>query len=210
MSLKKMNFEKIEKAIDEFESKVDFELVPVISERSSYVEHIAWIISLILLIVFIGLIDFWFQDSWASRTWYYLLAPVVAIVLGHLLDKSDYIDRFFITKKERDRQVLEKAQRIFFLKRLDQTKSHHALLLYVSILERKIVILPDPKMKLENLDQLQTKLLQVVQIAFKLGKYEQGFLDAIQFLEQQLKAKFPQTNAQHENQFSNKLIWWDV
>ncbi|MBC7464709.1 MAG: hypothetical protein H7256_01845 [Bdellovibrio sp.] len=210
MSIKKMDSKKIEQAIDQFESEVDFELVPVISNRSSYVEHIGWVISLLLLILSIGLIDYYFQDSWANRTIYYVIAPIVSVILGQVLDKSDWVDRFFISKKERTRQVLEKAQRIFFLKRLDQTNSHHALLLYVSVMERKIVILPDPKMKLENLEELQTKILKTVQAAFKTGKYEDGFLNAIEFLRKELKPKFPQTNKNSENQFPNKLIWWDV
>lgn len=210
MSIKKMETKKIERAIDEFESEVDFELVPVISERSSYVEHIGWVISLLLLILSMGLIDYGFQESWVNRTIYYLLAPIVSVILGHLIDKSDVVDRFFISKKERTRQVYEKAQRIFFLKRLDQTKSHHALLLYVSVMERRIVILPDPKMKLQNLDELQIKLLKTVQTAFKSGRYEQGFLDAITLLKTELKPKFPQINKNHENQIPNKLIWWDV
>ena len=210
MSLKNMDCKKIESAIDQFETEVDFELVPVISERSSYVEHIAWVLSLLFIILFIGLIDIYFQDSWASKTPYYAVAPILAVILGYALDKSDYVDRFFISKKERNRQVIEKAQRIFFLKRLDQSKSRHALLLYVSIMERKIVILPDPKMKLENIEQIQQKLLQVVQSAFKKQQYEQGFLDAIDYLKTELKSKFPQLNKNQENQFANKLIWWDV
>lgn len=210
MSIRKMDSKKIEQAIDQFESEVDFELVPVISNQSSYVEHIGWVISLLLLILSIGLIDYCFQESWANRTLYYVLAPIASVILGQLLDKSDWIDRFFISKKERTRQVFEKAQRVFFLKRLDQTKSHHALLLYVSVMERQIVILPDPKMKLDNLEELQMKLLKTVQAAFKKGQYEQGFLNAIEFLKTELKSKFPQTNKNTENQFPNKLIWWDV
>lgn len=210
MSFKKMDFKKIEGAIDQFESEVDFELVPVITHRSSYSEHIPWIMSLLFIIVFIGLTDYFFQDSWASRNIYYILTPIISVFLGILLDKTDWLDRFFISNKERERQVLEKAQRVFFLSRLDQMKSHQALLLFVSIMEKKIVILPDPKMKFENIDQLQSQLLKVVQTAFKKGQYEQGFLDAIAFLKSELKAKFPQTNKTVDNQFSNKLIWWDV
>lgn len=208
MSFKKMDFKKIEAAIDDFESEVDFELVPVISERSSYVEHASKLISLLVFILFIILIDMCFQDSWSSKTIYYILAPFLALSIGFALSKIDFVTRFFISNKERQRQVFEKAQRIFFLKRLDQIKSHHALLLYVSIMERKIIILPDPKMKLDNLAGIQSKLLNIVQVAFKKGQYEVGFLEAIAFLKSELKTNFPQVDKIHENQFSNKLIWW--
>lgn len=208
--LKKIDEVKIESAIADFEANVDFELVPVLCERSSYVEHITWFISLILVVLFIGLIDYFLQNSWASRTVYYLVAVLLAVVLGHIIDKSDMIDRFFISKHERQRQVFEKAQRIFFLKRLNETKSHHALLLYVSIMERQIVILPDPLMKLEGLSILQEKLLAIVQTNFAKKKFEEGFLEAIQYLKMELAPRFPQTRKDHENQLSNKLIWWSV
>ena len=210
MKVKNIDDLKIEKAIDDFESHVDCELIPVITKQSSYVEHISWIISLLLLILFIGLIDFFLQDSWASKTLYYLLAPVLATVLGHLLDKSDLVDRFFISKKERERQVMEKAQRIFFIKRNEASKSKQAILLFVSIMERRIVIFPDPMMKIEGLEDLQNQLLKIIQTSFKKGHFDQGFLDAIQYLKTELSAKFPQNSKQTDNHFANKLIWWDV
>ena len=207
---KKIDESKIENAIADFENAVDFELVPVICEKSSYVEHITWILALILTAMFISILDYYLQNSWSSRTLYYVIAIVIAVVLGHYIDKADFVDRFFISRHERQRQVLEKAQRIFFLKRLHETRSHHALLLYVSIMERQIVILPDPSMKLEGLAQLQEKLLKIVQNGFKAGQYEKGFLDAIQFLKTELATKFPQTNKDHANLVPNKLIWWTV
>ena len=210
MKIKNIDNLKIEKAIDDFESSVDCELIPVITKQSCYVEHISWVISLLLLILFIGLIDVFLQDSWASRTLYYVLAPVLATVLGHMLDKLDLVDRFFVTKKERERQVMEKAQRIFFIKRNEATKSRQAILLFVSIMERRIVVFPDPAMKIEGLLELQNQLLQIIQADFKKGHFEQGFLEAIQYLKIQLAGKFPQTSKQSENHFANKLIWWDV
>ncbi len=201
---------KIEKAIDDFESYIDCELIPVITKQSSYIEHISWVISLLLMILFIGLIDFFLQDSWASKTMYYVMAPVLATIFGHLLNKSAVVGRFFISKKERERQVMEKAQRIFFIKRNEASKSNQAILLFVSIMERRIVIFPDPMMNIEGLGNLQNQLLKIIQTSFKKGDYDQGFLDAIQYLKMQLAAKFPLNGKQTENQFANKLIWWDV
>lgn len=207
---KKMNEKKIEQAIADFENAVDFELVPVISERSSYVEHITWLLALVLAVVFITFIDYFLQNSWTSKAGLYVAASLLAAVVGRLIDKSDVVDRFFISKRERHRQVYEKAQRIFFLKRMNETKSHHALLLFVSLMERQIVILPDPQMKIDGLTEIQEKLLAIVQSGFAKKQYEQGFLDAIQYLKGEFAGRFPQTNKNHQNQLSNKLIWWGV
>ena len=208
MKIKEINAAKIEQAITDFEKEVDFELVPVISQKSSYVEHIGWMISLIFVILFLTTIDLLFQDSWASKTWYYVAAPFVAVILGLALDKSDRVDRFFISPRERSRQVHEKAQRVFFMKHLHELKKHNSLVLFISIMERKIVVLSDPRMKLSGLDELQQKLVSLIQTEFKKGQFEDGFLKAISFLKTELKPHFPQNDQVVTNQVANKLIWW--
>ncbi len=210
IKFKKIDNKKIELAIADFEDSVDFELVPVISERSSFIEHTSWVISLTLIVIVISGIDYWLQDSWINKTFIYIAAALVSVILGKLLSQVDVLNRFLISKSERSRQVTEKAQRIFSLKRLHETKSHHAILLYVSLMERQIVILPDPQMKLEGVNELQVKLLQIMRSGFANKQYEQAFLDAISYLKTELAGRFPQTNKNHENQLPNKLIWWSV
>lgn len=205
----KVNTQKIEQAIADFETEVDFELVPIITKKSSFTEHIGWMISLLLLLLFVITIDFFFQDSWSSKTGYYIAAPFVAVFLGLLLDKSDIVDRFFISKTERARQVHEKAQRIFFLKHLHEIKRYNSLVLFVSVMERKIVILPDPRLKFEGLQEMQQKLLSLIQKDFAQKKYEEGFLNAISFLKTELKSRFPRSQQLSENLVPNKLIWWN-
>ncbi|MBC7420335.1 MAG: hypothetical protein H7328_06360 [Bdellovibrio sp.] len=205
----KIDSTKIENAIAEFESKVDFELVPVITNKSSYTDHIGWMISLILLLIFVSTIDLFFHNSWASKTNYYIAAPFLAVILGHLIDKSDWVDRFFITKAERSRQAHEKAQRIFFLKQLHEVKTHNSMILFVSIMEKKIIVLPDPRLNLVGLDLLQKNLIKVISHEFKKGEYEAGFLKAIAFLQVELAPHFPKNKQNTENEVPNKLIWWN-
>ena len=208
MKIKEINATKIEQAITDFEKEVDFELVPVIAKKSSYVEHVGWMISLVLILLFLTSIDLFFQDSWASKTWYYIGAPVMAVILGFVLAKSDHVARLFISPKERSRQVHEKAQRVFFLKHLHELKKHNSLILFISAMERKIVVLPDPRMKLTGSNDLQEKLIKLIQTEFKKGEFETGFLNAITFLKSELKSHFPQTDKAAKNEVANKLIWW--
>ena len=211
MSIKNINEQKVIDAITDFESQVDFEFVPVITPRSSYTEHVQWILSLIFLLVFLGCIDAVFYNSWGDKTYYYLAAPFVSVILGTLLDKSDLVDRFFISRKERQRQVLEKAQRIFFLNQLDRVKSRNSLLLFISVLEKQIVLLPDPhieKLSLEQTHALSQKALQILQQNFRSKNYEDGLIETIKMLKNELHAHFPR-QANSENNVANKLIWWN-
>lgn len=206
---------KIEQAITDFESAVDFEFVPVIARKSSYVEHISWVLSLLFLIVFILLIDLiflkFFSDSWISKDYFYLGAPILAITLGTLLDKSDWVDRFCISSVERQRQVQEKAELIFFRKHLSELKSQNALLLFISVMERKIILLPDPRLKFEHMQEINQELLKIIQASFKQQEFEQGLLNAIAHLKLRLEPHFGYKAGvtKSENMVANKLIWWD-
>ena len=209
-AISKIDSNKIEQAITDFEKELDFEFIPVIARKSSYVEHISWVISLLLLVLSIGLIDWIFahylHDSWLSKWPCYIAAPIVSFGLGLFLDKLDIVDRFFITKAERARQVQEKAELLFFRKRLHELKSKNALLLYISVMERQIVLFHDPSMKFEKIQQIEEQLLAVLQTSFKQSQYEEGLLAAIKLLKTSLQPHFAKTNAS-ENLIANKLIW---
>ena len=203
-----INAEEIAKAIEKFESEVEFEFIPVIAPKSSYTEHVPWILSLILMFISIVVIDFIFQDSYQDRWIYYLMGLLFSVLFGFILDRLDWVDRFFISKKEQVRQVHEKAERIFFKKKLHESKSHNALLLYISVLEKRIVLLPDTRTHIEGLDQITQKMLQLLQASFKKQQYQQGIMAAIGHLSQELSDKHKKSSNLN-NQFSNKLIWWD-
>ena len=209
--IKKINTSRIEEAVADFEKALDFEFIPVISEKSSYVGHITWILSLLFVILFFGLIDLLFltvfHDSWISREPFYVMIPFVAFVIGWLLDKSDVVDRFFIPKSERVRQVQEKAELIFFRKRMHELKSHNALMLYISVMERQIVLFPDPSMKFEKIKEINEQLIAVLQQSFKDSNYEEGIIQAIGFLKKSLMPHFSK-GQETGNNFPNKLIWW--
>ena len=215
---KKINSDIVEAAIADFETQIDFEFLPVIAARSSYVEHISWVLSLVLLIVFMGGIEALFatklHDSYISPLPFYIIAPFLAVLCGALLDKSDWVDRFFITKREQVRQVHERAERIFYKHQLHELKSKNALLLYISVMERQIVLFRDPRVKDEKMLNLDFQLLEILQQAFKNEEFETGLLAAIAHLKKSLVADFGYgtsgRNAKKlENFVPNKLIWWN-
>lgn len=211
MRIQNIDSTLIEKAIEDFEQTVDFEFVPVIAKKSSYVEHISWVLSLLFLVLFIGLVDFVFawhlHDSWTSRTPFYIAAPFVAFVLGVLLDKSDLVDRFFITKKERKRQAQEKAELFFYRQGLHQLKNKSALLLYISVMEKQIILFHEPNISFQQMEKLDAELLGVLQSYFKKHDFEEGLLRAIEHLKKTLAPHFPKNEACQANPVPNKLIW---
>lgn len=211
MKFKEINSQTIENEIEKFESKVDFEFIPVIAHQSSYTEHVGWGLSLILSLFFIVLVEVIFavflHDSWTEKSLYLLGAVVLAIILTRFLSPLDAVKRLFISKSEKHRQVQEKAHLVFSTKRLQDIKSNNALLLYVSIMEKHIVLLPDPRIKVQNIKQIDDELLLILQKNFKQQEYETGILQAIQCIQSHLQEKFPRLGVA-ENTVPNKLIWW--
>lgn len=208
MSIYKINVQKIEEAITQFESEVDFELVPVITPRSSFNEHVAWMLSILVFLLVVVAVEITFSTRWDSPFMYLTIGFILSFALGHWLSKFDVLNRWLISKKERNRQCFEKAQRIFFLKHLHELKKPNSLILFISVMEKKIIILPDPRLKMDGLQDLQKNLLKVVQEEFKQSHYEDGFLKAILFLKTQLRPSFPQNDQKKLNEIPNKLIWW--
>ena len=97
---------------------------------------------------------------------------------------------------------------------LHELKSQNALLLYISVMERQIVLFHDPRMKFEKMRQIDQELLKILQESFKNKDFEAGLLKAIAHLKISLYPHFSYgeegRNAQKsENFVPNKLIWWN-
>ena len=210
----KIDTQIIEKAIADFESEVDFELVPVIVEKSTSILHVKWILSFIFILIGFSIVEvFYLMDlyGWTASAMFNLLSAVVAVSLGlgFLLGKLHFIQRFLTFKSIRDQGVEALSQRVFFLKRLYETKSNQGLLLMISLMEHRIVVKPDPRSQFAGCDELSARLVQILQQHFKQKNYQQGLLSAIEHLKTDLKPKFPKNSSGNtQNQISNKLIWW--
>lgn len=210
IKLSEISLKNIENEIEKFESQVDFEFIPVIAQKSSSTEHVPWILSLVFILFFIGILNIAFEhflyDAWYDKTFFYLVAVALSIVLSRILSRFNFIQRQFISEHERQNQAHQRAQSVFFTQRLNEIKSQNALLVFVSIMERRIEILPDPRIKMTNVRQMTDHAVGLLKAAFKDQKYEQGFIEVIHYMQQQLHEKFPRTEPE-ENQVSNKLIW---
>lgn len=206
------NSDKLEKEIEHFESEVDFEFIPVIAQRSIYTGHVFGFLILALLLLSEVTVDVlsitMFQDSWANQSLYSFILKVLCFPVAYLLSKINWVNRILVSKKSIRRQVNEKAKLVFFLKRLHEVKSQNALLVFVSILEKRIVILPDPRNNLTSIDQLTDEALKILQKNFKQDDFEKGLIEVVHHMKSQLKTQSPRLRPL-ENEFSNKLIWWN-
>lgn len=214
MKFKDINSAVVEKRIEQFESQVDFELIPVLSQRSSYIEHVPWMLSLIFIIILSRSADFVINFlvhlfgyySQHDQAIYLTVSVMISIFLSRWLSSYEVIQRLFISNAEKERQVFEKAEKILLYKRLSNPQSKNALLLYVSLLEKRIEIRPDPQMKLDGSEKIAAEALTAMVPFFKSKDYEKGILAAIDSIEANLKPRYPRIE-RSDNLIANKLIW---
>lgn len=211
----KINTLKIEQAIADFEQSVDFELVPVIAQSSTSTLHVPWVISTILMIfVFSGFEIYYLSQwhDWEASTIIHWLATLFAatVALGFFLNRFDGIKRLFTPQKVRHESAQLKAEQVFLKKRLFETHAHQGLLLFISMMEHRIIVLPDFRSNFTGAHKLSEEVLKILQDDFKTGDYEKGLLEAIEHLKTVLAPQFPKKSTDStENQLPNKLIWWD-
>lgn len=215
MKLNNIELKNIENEIEKFENEIDFEFVPVVADQSASTEHVPWMITLIMMILFLSfenlILKVFFSISWYDQSAYLICAWALAIILSSFLSRFDFVQRLFISKFQKQRQTKMKAEHIFYKKRLDEVKSQNALLIYISVMERQIVILPDSRIKLENINQISNDSVKILQTAFKNKKYESGLIEVIHYLKKQFETDFVRSKFEgqkQENLVSNKLIWW--
>ncbi|AZZ36192.1 hypothetical protein CIK05_05080 [Bdellovibrio sp. qaytius] len=206
---------KIEAAIADFEKAVDFELVPVIARSSTPTLHVPWVISSLLMIfVFFGFEAYYLSQwhDWEASTIIHALATLFAITLaiGFTLGRFNAVRRMLTPNKYRHQFAQLEAEQVFLKKRLFDTKAHQGLLLFISLMEQRIVVLPDIRSSFSGAQKLSEEVLKILQADFKAGSYEKGLLEAIEHLKKTLAPQFPKkADASQENQLPNKLIWWD-
>lgn len=210
----KIDSAKIEAAIADFEKAVDFELVPVIAHSSTPTLHVPFVISSLLMIfVFFGFEAYYFSQwhDWEASTIIHWLATLFAITLavGFVLARFDVVRRLMTPSKYRNQFAQLEAEQVFLKKRLFETKAHQGLLLFISLMEHRIIVLPDFRSNFHGAQKMSEDVLKILQDDFKAGSFEKGLLEAIDHLKKTLAPQFPKKQDDTENQLPNKLIWWN-
>jgi putative membrane protein len=132
--------ERIRQAIIQAESKTSGEIVPmVVAASQPYTE-----VELLGLIggLFLGMIaEFFWSDPWASV--YVNLWPLVGAFAGLLITRLPPVKRLFATKRQIAEAVHSRALAEFTRHGLHYTRAHTGILIFVSLLEHRVVVLAD-------------------------------------------------------------------
>jgi putative membrane protein len=141
------DLERIKTAVQAAEGKTSGEIVPYLVDRSDEYEESEWRLgSLLALLVLGGASAFHqFSDLWLPLDVAILvLASASALLAGIALARFiPPVKRFFAGKALIDRRVNARAAEAFLAEEVFKTRERTGILLFVSVLEHKVLVLGD-------------------------------------------------------------------
>ena len=204
--LKEADVKKIGEAVKIAENKTTGEIIPMIVRQSTPTGHIATIYGLLIFCSFL-IIDL--ETSLSNWDMNYLWTlPAIAIgsfLVGTVISKLDFAKRLFLSNRDMQAEVLERAELEFYRGRFNETAAHTGVLIFVSLLERRVVVLADKGISGELPPSTWDDIVSAMTDSLKEHDFLAGMTKAIQKCGDILAETFP-AGADHKNQISNELV----
>lgn len=201
--MRKVDTTAIEHALRAAEQKTAAEILPVIVRRSTYPGHIRIVLFLFLLMVFL------FAEIYLGLIhWWLWLAPIAAGILAFLLSELYIFEKLFSSKADREQQMHNHAQLMFFQQGLHRTEKGTGILLFISLKEHFAVVLADETIAKKVPTNVWNEVIkQLVDVARK-EDITAGLCKAIKLCGEIAASHFP-ASPDDKNEIHNQLIFID-
>jgi putative membrane protein len=194
--------EKIRRAVADAESHSRGEIVTMIVHASDHYGHlrVAGGIACAVAAYAAGLV---LRPS-LHPSWF-LLFETVGFVAGSMLFRLDAVMRLFLTDREREAKVYDRALHAFYQHALHATRESTGILILASLLERRVQIIADRGIHDKVGDATWRKAAEALTLALKEGHVADGFCDAIAICGEALARHFP-ADADNPNELADRPI----
>ncbi len=197
---------KISDIVAEAEKSTEGEIVPIIVRRSSAVGHVKWILTSLMTLVFVIAETVYIQNHWDSLS---VMAPPVAFILFYLssvyLAKIPWFQRVLTPNEDEISQVHARAELEFYRTQMKKTTKRTGILIFVSVMERRVVILADEGIAAHYQTETWDEIVRLMTDEFKKGQVYVGFEKAIKKCGEILQSHLPAASLAH-NQLPDHLI----
>jgi putative membrane protein len=193
--LTKAEQDKISTLVQQMEQLTSGEIVPmVVSASHSYpaamifgAQALALPLALLLMPVLGGL--FWLGSQ---NVWIFIALFLTNYTLFYtLIQRIVWLKRLFLPKRQIDEEVEEAAIKSFFVEKLYQTKDANGILIFISILERKVWVLADSGINDRiNPEQWQA-MIKLITKGIQENRQCEAICEAISQIGDILKTHFP-------------------
>lgn len=177
----------VESKLSQFEENTGCELLLILAKESDMYPGASMRFGVIggFIFTFIFSLFFEFHHAyfWPLAM---LLATVVMIWVGHFRPMK----KFALSDIEVDRECFEKAVECFHTMGTSKVSHKVTAMIYVSVLERKIFVLVDEKLKSQISQPELDELVIIMKDHFKKGNMALGFTHSMDSLEQKILKDF--------------------
>lgn len=140
--------ERIRQAVQQAELVTKGEIVPMIVPASALYREAGYRMGLMLALLALALLltieIYWLPWGWhAGNAGWLLLAVVVAYGLGQWLGRVPRVIRFVTSRERLAHKVALRAEQAFYKHGLHNTQGRTGVLIFVSLLERRVQVLAD-------------------------------------------------------------------
>ncbi|PIP89686.1 MAG: hypothetical protein COW01_04675 [Bdellovibrionales bacterium CG12_big_fil_rev_8_21_14_0_65_38_15] len=195
--------EDIKSLIAEYETKTSAQIVPVLLNSSdSYPSaHFRW--ALILSLCFPVIL--YISPLTSNDPIEFLVAQGIGVIAGFIIAFYSKAKRLFLTKKQMNEEVYQRAIQAFHEHNLTQTPQRNAVLIFISFFERRIHIIADSG-ALEKISNKKWEDLIKGQLgSLKKGQYEESLMELIHGTGRLLTEHFKQVTNKYEDNVESGL-----
>lgn len=201
------DLKKIEAAVLKAESTTSGEIVPIIYNKCCNTSWVFPLVFLILLVIWQFIQENYFPiNSWDGNLMVQVALPLLLIsVLSLFLGNILIIQRFFISKRRREKNVEDRAELEFYRLVSSKTKNKIGILLFVSLMERYSVVLADESISSKLPPETWNEVLKLLNSKMNSKELAKGFVPAIEKCGELLASRFPR-DPQDTNELANYPI----
>lgn len=171
---------RIEGKIAAAELMTSGEIVPILVRRSATIGHVWIVLTLMMLIAFMA-IEQVVAIQYPNTSLIVLLpAPFVLAALAWTLSSHDAVQRLLTPPSDLEAQVLRRAELEFFAGGLQKTAGSTGILIFVSLMERRAVVLADASIANKLPADTWKDVIEALLTSIKRGQAASGFETAIE------------------------------
>lgn len=203
--LKPEDVGRISEAVRLAESKSSIEIVPMIVRRSSVIGQVPIVLTLILAVIALLTVLALRNDVHDGLVMIFaLLSLPVSAFTAIPLSGFHWVQRLLIPDFEEELQVQRRATAEFAFHQIDATRERTGLLLFVSVMERRAVVLPDEGLKDVLTPEVCERLVLLMATHLHKGRWGDAFAAVISEAGDLAAGKLPR--AASNDELGNGLI----
>ncbi|MFH1223113.1 MAG: TPM domain-containing protein [Pseudomonadota bacterium] len=194
---------KIAQEIASVEKVTSGEIVPVVARKSSNYRTAELVAAIIFGYIFVFIAYEFKHDSGII---YFLFYNFLGILLSLFLTRFNAVKRFIVSRKVKEHKVHLSALSAFHRYNVHRTKHKTGILIYVSLMERMVVVLGDEGINSKVDESVWKNAVSIIVKGIKEGNVEQGIVNGIGSCRELLRIHFPLAPGD-VNELPNEVIY---